>query len=311
MAPNKLLIESNVNVKKNPGSATNAYWHIVQAHGASVLKAIMMRKSSDVCNTVLMFQLSKSVIVSFVNFDEVPKSAYMSIHHRKPLQHLECFAQFALSGFFKKQKVLTSLGRQFGKPGPINNSLEGLFNRLMSFVFNSVSITTLPTSEDRYWNLVTVLGENECLSVFPCRESAQFYGDKEFYFRDGLFAASIFSGIPILDFVMIEPTATKDYTTIDIIQFLPPSVSTDGVTDASSYAIWRTKNCQLIYDFTQHVEAAHKFHVTKLESLYASCYAEHQNGFTEANATVDKDIRRNRSYVDYRESQLQKNLKFM
>lgn len=290
-------------VRRDPGSANSALFHLAKDKTFKFVSSVLRRKAQAMCNAILLFQMSTKVVITYVNFKELPKTSFMSMHHRMPLHHLECFAQFIFAGHFKNQKVLTALTRVF-ENGPFGDFLENLLNKASNYIFGSLTITPCKNSQERYWAIAQGVKEGECLSVFPCRESSQYFGDSEFYFRDGLFAASIFRQLPILDFVMIEPTATKDYTTIDVLQFTPPQHNSETVTNADEYKIWRIKNYQIIHDYTQKCESEHKARKASVEAECASCYAIDKNGFCEASHVVEYDIRRNRSYPVWRDEQL-------
>jgi len=308
------MLDSQIKVFQNPGSASRAYLQLAQTYGRQSILAILKRQSHAVCNSILLFHLSPKVVITFVNFDVLPQTAYLSMHHRRPLQHLECFAQFIFSGHFQKQAVITSLGRQcgpkLGVQSAVNGFLESVVNFTTWYVFGSASISE-DTSEGRYWSIVKNIEPGTCASVFVCRESAQYFGDTEFYFRDGLYAASIFTGIPIFDFVIVEPTALKPYTSIDIIKLDPPkshAAPHDPDFNALKYKSWRQQNARLIDDFTEVAERVHKDRILQIESIAASCYSDDQNGFSEANAVIERDIKRNRSFLPWRQNELKKAL---
>jgi hypothetical protein len=282
-------------------SSYDSLMHLAKNFTLKGAFAVINKNARALCNSLLLFTLGPKVIISYVNFDVLPKTAYLTLHHRHSLYHVECFSQFIFSKNFNYHSVLTSIGRQCGKESFFNNFFETIVKKIGTYVFGSLSILN-QSSEERYWSIVKNMTEGQAMSVFVCRESSQYFGDREFYFRDGVYAASLFTGVPILDFVIVEPTASRPHMTIDIIKIEPPKERHSSVKNANDYLEWRLKNEKRIFDFTQDTEKIHKSRLDEVENAAASCYANDAQAFCEINQIMLRDIKRNQSYLSYRDS---------
>ena len=304
LSKRSLLLESNVMSEYAGSSSYDSLMHLAKNFTLKGAFALINKNARALCNSLLLFTLGPKVIISYVNFDVLPKTAYLTLHHRHSLYHVECFSQFIFSKNFNDHSVLTSIGRQCGKESFFNNVFENIVKKIGTYVFGSLSILN-QSSEERYWSIVKNMTEGQAMSVFVCRESSQYFGDREFYFRDGVYAASLFTGVPILDFVIVEPTASRQYMTIDIIKIEPPEMPkntvTNAVTTANEYLEWRIKNEERIYNFTQDTEKIHKARLDEVENAAASCYVNEEQAFCEINQIMLRDIKRNQSYVSYRD----------
>lgn len=222
----------------------------------------------NLCRSIGLFKMSNKVAVRFVGFQRVPESAYFAMHHREMLLSYEVGAQFLLEPLFSDHVVITD--HRKNRQGLLKYiGASDLVLSVLEHVYNDSNIGGL-TSEERYWHMVKVMKPGACVSVFPDREGSQFFGDETFYFRDGLFAASIFTQMPIVDHIIVEATAAHDETNIDILLHEPPKIDHCGVWSLEAYTPWRRAHKELIDTYTLECETKFKKHLKQMERLKAS-----------------------------------------
>jgi len=222
----------------------------------------------NLCRRIGLFKMSNKVAVLFVGFQSVPETAYFAMHHREMLLSYEVGAQFLLEPFFEDHIVITDHRKNnqgFLKHIGASDAVLGI----LKHIYNDSNIGGL-SSEERYWHMVSVMKPKACVSVFPDREGSQFYGDETFYFRDGLFAASLYTQVPIVDHIIVEATAAHDETNIDILLHQPEPIDECPVFTLEAYTKWRHENQGLIDRYTTQCEARYREHLKKMESLKAS-----------------------------------------
>jgi hypothetical protein len=114
-------------------------------------------------------------------------------------------------------------------------------------------------------------------------------------FRDGLFAASLATQVPILDIVVVEATPGVPETIVDIKMWTPAkSEPFKGTLD--SYAAWRLQNKTAIKAFTRACQDSFFNTLTALEDSRASC------GLVEdvcpVNPSIDAALKRNNAVAN-------------
>lgn len=250
----------------------------------------------NVCRLLGLYKMSPTIAISFINFDFVPNRAYFSIHHRQSLIAYEVAAQFILEPFFSDHTVITALGIHTKKT---SNSILRPFMRslvlsFLTYTYNDSNIDEM-SSEDKYWHIAcTLKNENSCVSVFPDREGSQFYGDKTFYFRDGLFAASLYHQVPIIDHIIVEPTPSSPETTIDMLLHSPPTLNEcPSATNSAEYLQWRQTNKYLIQKYTIACEREFRKHLDFREKQKESNSAGQGICLTKDFIGIEKRIKRN------------------
>lgn len=216
-------------------------------------------------------------------------STYVSMHHRQS-QAIEPFVQFIPAAMFKDYAVITDSNFSF------------IFKKFFNYVYNDVSIKKL-SSNQRYWAIVKNMKNNKATIVYPDREGSCYTGDTHYYFRDGLFAASIYHQVHILNFVIVEPTASLNYTDVHIQEFKPPKIIKPiACKDAEDYERWRLENKELIWAYTLECEKAHKEKIKELEDYKVSCPKSEENEICFFSSDKFRDSNRNKTFLDFRAS---------
>jgi len=193
-----------------------------------------------------------------------PSKVFLSCHHRRTSYESDLCAQFLVSYFYTDFKVITDLKKPSAILGPIS-----------TYLYNDTSINELP-SEERHWALARIMQEasdGTVVSTFPDRCGSQFYGDQGMVFRPGLFAASVFTGVPIVDVCIVEPTESVDSIHIVFTEWTPPERPKKhgpGAT-AADYTTWRSEHADLVKDFAQTCERDFKQRLHQLEQSKATC----------------------------------------
>jgi hypothetical protein len=210
----------------------------------------------------LFYSTAHSKIIDKVK--SLPTQAYFSNHHRKHY-NMDLFVQFVYARFFKDYKVIVD----FGPKAIFNN-----FKFILHHIFGASFTTLIKNSDDKFWKLVTEMKANTMVSVFPDRDGALFDLDFSMRFRKGLFAASIFTGIPIIDHVISPKTSTCETMHVDIVMWKPPKVEMCCISDAQQYARWRYENREVIENFTLECEKDYVSRVMKYQIHKVSCDLE-------------------------------------
>jgi hypothetical protein len=230
------------------------------------------------CRAYLLFYFGPKVRIKVSKNFQLPKEAFLSVHHRHALKTFEVGAQFLLD--FPKHSVITE-----------NHLKRYNIDFVCQHLFDQINIKDF-SSDERYWTIAKAIRPRTAVSVFADREGSQYYGDQSMYFRPGLFAASIYSRVPIIDQVIIEPTEAVDETTISFRIWWPPHVEGLCCTTALEYAQWRKQHALVIENFMLACQADFLEHVATEEAIKAS--SSSLWGFCEPNETIERNTIRNR-----------------
>lgn len=222
-----------------------------------------------------------------------PAKAFLCCHHRKGLRTLDCCAQYLP---YAKTLVITDLNENpWTKP----------FSRA---IYGNISISRLPSNE-KHWTLVKSIQSADALSVFPARDGSTFWGDTSMSFRTGLFAASILTGLPIINMILVEPTPAQDVLDIEFTLWLPPNIAPNidsgfTVRTADEYSRWREQHATLIAMFTRACEIDYKARLYSIEARKASCSLHGNEVCTlKEEAFTRRALRRNKMASEiFRES---------
>ena len=251
--------------------------------------------SRDLCVALSLFQLSERVCIKFHFDHHVPKRAYLCSHHRHSMRTYEVGQQFLLHRLFDKLVVVSALGifsnknEDFWARSLLRKFVLGMFVH----VYGDHNIDDLDANE-RFWTIAHLMKNSDSMSVnvFPDREGSQFYGDHKFYFREGLFAASIFNNVAILDQIIVEPTEYDNSTTIEYYKYEPPVISSSDINSSAEYALWRQQNKDVIRLFTNSCEIQFKERLSEIETRKAACKLKDEN-FCAVDASMERRIKRN------------------
>lgn len=206
-----------------------------------------------------------------------PPKVFLSCHHRRTVYEIDLCAQFIVP---YDVKVITD--RKY----PLR-----IIKMLSAYLYNDTSINEMKSIE-RHWAIPKIMldvPDGTAISTFPDRDGSQFYGDQGMTFRPGLFAASIYTGVPILDITIVEPTESCDCTHIVFTRWDPPIIDSQRCSSAEDYEIWRQVHKSDINAFTLWCEADFKKRVKFLEDQKATC-ARHEK--VCADTTVDERYQR-------------------
>jgi hypothetical protein len=234
------------------------------------------------CRAYLLFYFGPKVRIKLSEplKIELPgiKEAFLSVHHRHALKTYEVGAQFLLD--FENHSVITE-----------NHLKRYNIDFVCKHLFGQINIKDL-SSDERYWTIVKAMRPRTAVSVFADREGSQYYGDQAMYFRPGLFAASIYTQVPIIDQIIVEPTEAVDETTISLQIWWPPKIAEPiCCTTATEYSKWRQNNVTIIQAFMRACESRYKSNVALEESMKISSSAI--AGYCEPNPTIERNNKRN------------------
>lgn len=243
--------------------------------------ALLSRMSTRlpyICAWGLFSESSEVRIQSWLT--EWPAQAYLTAHHRRPLNERDTLLQYLPAHKYGNNVVITDL------PTP------GWALPVTRLVFGEHNLRGL-SPEERFWALVTKMRPDTLVHVFPDRDGAQFAGDLDFAFRPGVFAASVFTGVPVIDLLAVE---SPDRLDIQFVQWTPPVVPRpEGVQDAATYAHWRAANDAIIREFTATCESKYKKALGDIEARHALCSTDGQHECpADVEAKVQRSIERNK-----------------
>lgn len=244
-----------------------------------------------------IFNFSDTFHISFLNFDKVKPRAFSTCHHRRTHYPLEVYVIFLLISQYKTYRTIVSDNKGF---------LSSIINTVSKYVYGSVGINNLD-SDERYWLFANA---KEDLTVgFPDRESQQYYGDTQFWYRDGIYAASLYTQEVIYEHAIVEETASCKFINIVIYEIRPPALppsetrKENACKTKEEYALWRQKYKNEINAFTRDCEKQYKLIVKDLEDKKASCFLQDRNELCELKPselkTLNKDLLRNKSFPEY------------
>lgn len=185
---------------------------------------------------------------------EIPnRPMYIACHHRLPCHGADDLVHFMLAGLWPHMSVALGHHMKWLERFP---GLLGFFNGQV-----------LPKStEDRY---LFVLNQPS-MSVFVDGNGSQYPGDRNIGFRDGLFAASMATGRPILDVLFVEAGPSGGRSALDLVLWVPPNVPR-FYGSSSEYVTWRLAHRESIAHWTFQCHADFQSRLGKLEAPRLAC----------------------------------------
>ena len=235
------------------------------------------------------------------NVQTIDKSSYIANHHGYYLHKIDFYLQFINSSMFEEpMTVVTDLCFN-----PKQKFINYLFNSFINIFFKNFSLKNFTTNE-KYWAIVNCLGSNNSVSVFPDREGQQFLGDTKYYFRDGLFAASVYTQKNILNYVIVDKTEIDDFVDVHVQQFTPPRIESLQqiiCKNENDYAQWRKTNFNLIWTYTLDCENKHKIKIKEFEDRKSSCALGHENEVCKISREIknlENNIKVNKRYLAHK-----------
>lgn len=226
---------------------------------------------------------------------EIPKRAFIGMHHKNiDESKFENYLQFINSYIFNESTAVIT-DWPYATKYKLKNFIA---NTLIKLIFNNKSIKGLG-SEEKYWSIVQAIRTHKAVSVFPDRDGQQYFGDTGYFFRDGLFAASLFTEVPILNYAVVESTPSDPYADVYIDLFNPPQASDSFINDcrticdSGAYAQWRLDNFEKIQLFTRQCEEKHQQRILEIESKKASCAFDSEFGTCAINAQREILLKKN------------------
>lgn len=180
----------------------------------------------------------------------------LSCHHRVPNYMLDMVVQFLVSPKYPNMRVAVA------------EHVMGHVKWATKYLFHS---THLYETGDKLQQLFNVASATDCLAVFPDYDGSQFPGDLDIFFRPGLFAASMYLQRPIVDFCLLEPTASAPHVLLDIAVWWPPKIRHGA--GRQSAAEFREANEAAIQDYTRTCEDDYKRRLQQYEAPRLSCFA--------------------------------------
>ena len=210
------------------------------------------------------------------NVGQWPAKAYLSNHHREGTRHLDVLAQFLP---YERHAVVTEL------------SSNPFFELCRQYIYGETNLKGIKTSADKHWTLYRLIESNDAVNVFPDREGSQYFGDHVLVFRPGLFAASMATGVPIIDIVLVEPTPAHNYLDIVFSLWNPPAPAAGVLKSAQEYATWRTEHNDAIEAFTKQCNDSFLATLGATEAAKASCGLSHTDVCTrERESKIQKCV---------------------
>jgi hypothetical protein len=238
-----------------------------------------------------LWRLSPNAIIKGLD-REWPSKVFLSCHHRRTLYEVDLCAQFLVSYFYKTFKVITDLKKPFAILGPLS-----------TYFYNDTSINEL-SSDERHWAVARIMqdaSDSTVISTFPDRCGSQFFGDQGMVFRPGLFAASLYTSVPIIDVTIVEPTESVDAIHIVFTEWTPPKIESKKCFNAEDYFAWRQEHNAEIKEFTLKCERDFKERLKSLEESKASCGVVEQecDNIKHVDDRVEKAMERNKNAQEY------------
>ena len=245
-----------------------------------ILEVLHKSNGIFIANSLLLFINHDTIQAKFWSDDlEMPSKVIFTNHHSH-LNPIELFTQFFFQNQFENFTVLTTS--------------KNIFN-LTGFLYCQKSFDT-SNREDRHWSLTKLLlKESSAISVFPDRDGRQFEGDREFWFRTGAYATSIYWQAPIIDCI-IQSHNKKLY--VFFYKYEPPKIESQCCEASDSYALWRQQNYALIEEYTLFCEREYKKNLDYIESNFQGP----EDTGTECLIKMDKFRRRQWNWNSYCEN---------
>jgi hypothetical protein len=153
------------------------------ARGEKVIKHLI--------SSIGLFKMSNTCRIK-MSFKEWPQNAYICSHHRFPISGSDSLLQQIVTSLFEKHETIVG-----GHMWLLH------FVALCKHIFHARNISKLST-DMRFWDIVRAMEDKKAVVVYPAREGALHEEDFNMSFREGLFAASIFTNTKIIDFVVFK-----------------------------------------------------------------------------------------------------------
>ena len=112
--------------------------------------------------------------------------------------------------------------------------------------------------------------------VFPDKFGAQYFGDRQMFYRNGAFAAAIAAGVPLVDTVSMYPTFAHQYHTARTTRIVHPNHTWPAPNvslDPESYVDYTKVHAKQIEDLRGHMQEQFFKDIALEESKIGSCDA--------------------------------------
>lgn len=240
------------------------------------------------------FHHNENVHIENINFTNNPTKILVSCHHRRNCSEMvynDILLQFLVSRYYSNHAVVYDFGGP--KPGPLMRFIHDWFWRGKSLLDHN-------DSDSKYQFIVDqAIRPNSMTCVFPDRDGSMLYDDYKIVFRPGLFAASMYLQVPILDILVSQGTESNDTFHVQLKMWTPPSAEHVSTSD-DSYSSWRLVNANAIDTYTLECEKDYISRLKLLNDSKISCKLEPE---MECRDTiVEAGQRRNNKAYDFRDS---------
>lgn len=198
------------------------------------------------------------------NLTSMPERLLISCHHRRNCTEPffnDLLLQYIVSDFYKNHACVYNFG---SKP-----------SEFMKYVHKKIwrghSLLQYDDPDSKFQYIVDLASRpNSMTCVFSDRDGSQFYEDYEIAFRPGLFAASIYLEVPILDICISYGTPTNNQIDIELKLWIPPKASQDCMVH-DSYKGFRELNKNLINQFVIDCETDYLNRLKTLNDAKLCC----------------------------------------
>ena len=200
------------------------------------------------------------------NFTQWPPNVYLAVHHRADCYKAEVLMQFLPFHLYQNHSVITALGLNHLVPPWITHG-----------IFREKNINVSRKVDTRFFALLEAMSlQNTIVTVFPDRNGSAYLDDYRFFYRPGLFAASLYHQVPIVDLLLVEPTDSVDVLTVEFYQWDLPTATglQEPQTSEDTYALWRSQNASVIEQYTRDCEDNHKRRLRSMVLQNDSCTVE-------------------------------------
>jgi len=254
--------------------------------------------------------------VEFVSsITSMPRVALGSVHHR--FSKIDVLTQFLFGLFYDNVKVAVAIFKKF-------YALTVLYFVLFdAFLLHSYHKESKVRHDHKSWLVVHELlqavnkkTESTILNIFSDRDGCLYSGHEEYWFKHGMFAASLYTGLPILDLLISEPTASNETLHIELVQWTPKALGSqhqsrcakctdsnqlqsDCIDCITQFATWKRLNRDQIRMYTLECEADYKARTKIFESCKTSCETI-QTSFCAVNQGPNTRVMKN--LVKFREN---------
>jgi hypothetical protein len=204
---------------------------------------------------------------------ELPNHVYVSVHHRWTATPMEFHLIFAMLQQYDEIHVAIGLNTHKLRPYKLD--------WIPSAIFGAIDLRQLKTSEDKYFALLRPMqdairdGRSCAIVVFPDIAGSTQWGDRSMTCRDGLFAASMCTGLPIVDHLHFEPTVQGPHTTIHTTMRWPNKQHCNSsMQDARAYQRYREAYSHEIAQWTSLWESHVISTVETFETSHEGCFVD-------------------------------------